>query len=288
LSLVRNSLAYPGRIHAVLPEIGLPVALAREQAELASRQVQVAESLSALTRMSVKTSRRSALAELGHVELLLGLDTVFDRLERLAEETTGEVLTFMPGGSQPAIAIQAARSNDARLLQRGGSIRTIGLDSIRNDQATWEYAMFIVELGGQFRVAPTLPPRMVVVDRTAALLPLNPHDSTEGALYVTAPGIVASLVALFEWVWETSTPVTAGSGSNDTGLSAQEGAGLSAQERALMRFLAKGLTDEAAAARLGVSPRTARRMVSTLMKRLGARSRFEAGVKAHERGWLRP
>jgi DNA-binding NarL/FixJ family response regulator len=53
-----------------------------------------------------------------------------------------------------------------------------------------------------------------------------------------------------------------------------------------LKLPAQGLTDEAAAARLGVSHRTARRMMAELMERLGARSRFEAGLRAAQRGWL--
>ncbi|MFF7912187.1 hypothetical protein [Streptomyces sp. NPDC007914] len=40
------------------------------------------------------------------------------------------------------------------------------------------------------------------------------------------------------------------------------------------------------AKRLGVSPRTARRIAADLMERLEARSRFEAGVHAVQDGWL--
>ncbi|MGE6730321.1 response regulator transcription factor [Streptomyces sp. NPDC059900] len=61
---------------------------------------------------------------------------------------------------------------------------------------------------------------------------------------------------------------------------------LSSTERALLRLAAEGCTDAAAASRLHVSHRTARRMMAALMERLGARSRFEAGVKAARLGWL--
>ncbi|MBW1598593.1 response regulator transcription factor [Streptomyces sp. JJ38] len=51
-------------------------------------------------------------------------------------------------------------------------------------------------------------------------------------------------------------------------------------------MLVRGLTDRAVARRLGLSERTVRRMVAHLMDRLGAASRFEAGARAVERGWL--
>jgi adenosylmethionine-8-amino-7-oxononanoate aminotransferase len=51
-------------------------------------------------------------------------------------------------------------------------------------------------------------------------------------------------------------------------------------------LLDTGLTDEAAARQLGVSVRTVRRQMAALMGKLGASSRFQAGHKAAERGWL--
>jgi DNA-binding NarL/FixJ family response regulator len=61
---------------------------------------------------------------------------------------------------------------------------------------------------------------------------------------------------------------------------------LSHRERQLLTLLTAGYTDESAAVRLGISVRTVRRLVSGIMNRLGARSRFQAGVKAADRGWL--
>jgi DNA-binding CsgD family transcriptional regulator len=60
----------------------------------------------------------------------------------------------------------------------------------------------------------------------------------------------------------------------------------SSQERDLLRLLGQGLTDASAARQLGVSLRTVRRMMAELMARLDARSRFEAGIRAAERGWV--
>lgn len=51
-------------------------------------------------------------------------------------------------------------------------------------------------------------------------------------------------------------------------------------------MLAGGLTDEAMARKLGLSERTVRRLVSEPTERLGAASRFQAGVCAVRLGWL--
>ncbi|MGW6614033.1 LuxR C-terminal-related transcriptional regulator [Streptomyces erythrochromogenes] len=57
-------------------------------------------------------------------------------------------------------------------------------------------------------------------------------------------------------------------------------------ERELLRLLAGGLTDDGAGQRLGISSRTVSRHMASIMERLGATSRFEAGLKAAQRGWL--
>ena len=44
--------------------------------------------------------------------------------------------------------------------------------------------------------------------------------------------------------------------------------------------------DELVAKRLGISVRTVRRKISDLQHRLRAKSRFQTGVMATERGWV--
>ncbi|WP_034262632.1 helix-turn-helix transcriptional regulator [Actinospica robiniae] len=279
LSLVRESFDRPGRLRALEPEIGLQAALARQHEELVRRQQQVAAGQAAVARMLAEHARAAPRpAGDSGVEHLIGMDAVQGRLERFSRDTESEVLTFMPGGAQSASALEAACENDARLLARGVSICTVGQDSIRNHAPTLAYAQFLADHHAEFRTAPMLPPRMIVIDRRSALVPLDPADTRKGALHLTAPGTVAVLLALFEQVWETAVPL----GADRT----PDRESLTAIERGLLTLLARGLTDEAAAARLAVSPRTARRLMAELMERLGATSRFEAGLKAARSGWL--
>ncbi|CAM5486695.1 hypothetical protein SGRIM128S_07476 [Streptomyces griseomycini] len=55
-------------------------------------------------------------------------------------------------------------------------------------------------------------------------------------------------------------------------------------EKEILRLMSQGLTDDAVRKKLGVGLRTARRMIADLMERLDARSRFEAGANAVDRG----
>lgn len=279
LSLVRESFDHPDRFRALDPEAGLLSALARQHEDLVHRQQQVAASQAAVARMLAEHLHPARhRPEHEGAERLTGMDAVQDRLERFSVEAESEVLTFMPGGAHSIPALLAARANDSRLLERGVAIRTVGQDSVRNHPPTLSHARFLTDAGAQFRTVPLLPPRMVVVDRRNALVPLDPDDTRKGALCLTSPGAIAALLALFEQIWDTARPL----GADRT----PDRQGLTDPERALLTLLGRGLTDEAAAARLGVSARTARRMMADLMERLGATSRFEAGLKAARNGWI--
>jgi DNA-binding CsgD family transcriptional regulator len=266
----------PGRFTVVDPVLGLQQLLEQQQDELARRHRQVADSQAALVRVLASTAGHAARTE--GVERLTGLDAVQRRLERLALEAEREVLTFQPGGPQSAAALAAAQRNDARVLQRGVAVRTIGLDRIRDDGATLRYAGSLAARGGEFRTTACLPTGMILVDGRSALVPIDPADSSKGALHLSDPGVIVPLLALFEQTWASAAPLAGDQ------VTAQEVP--NEQERALLALLAQGHTDESAAGQLHISARTARRIMASLIERLGARSRFEAGLRAAQLGWV--
>jgi DNA-binding CsgD family transcriptional regulator len=281
LTLLSPSLEAPGALRPVSPDVGLSALLATRQAELARRQEQIAASQAAIAGVVAEyAGLRPESAQPRHrgVEHLGGLDAVASRLEQLAMHARSECLSFMPGGGHSAASLAASRPLDETALGRGVSLRTIYESGMRDHPPTAAYAHWLVQTGGAVRTTPALPTRMVLVDREVALLPADPGDRRAGAVQITGPGMIAALLALFEQVWATANPFG--------GESESAGHGLTEQQRDLLQLLGQGLTDDGAAKRIGVSGRTARRMVAELMERLGARSRFEAGVRAARRGWL--
>ena len=213
------------------------------------------------------------------VERLEGLDAVQTRLEELTTRVESEVTTVVPGGPQPPEVLDAARPLDSDLAQRGLMLRSLYQVSMRNNRANLAYAEWLIGIGVQVRTAPLVPPRMILFDRSVALVPLDPTTSSRGAVIIRQPGVLALLIALFEQNWDLATPLQESHARDNS-------TGLTDEEHELLRILARGLTDEAAAKRLGVSLRTVRRRMESLMTRLGANSRFEAGMRATERGWL--
>ncbi|WP_405009810.1 LuxR C-terminal-related transcriptional regulator [Kitasatospora sp. NBC_01539] len=276
LNLLRRSAQAPGGLRPVSPNLGFQLLLQRQQAQLLRQQQEFAESQAAISSLLDEYSELRT-GERHGVEYLHGVDAIQVRLEGLTHRSSRECLSFMPGRAQSPAALEASRPLDACLMRRGVSVLTVYLDSARNDNTTADYARWLNAGGGEVRTAPALPLRMVLFDREVALLPLDPENIAGSAVQLTGPSILAALVALFEEVWARAAPIAS---TPD-----RDQAGLTAQERELLRQLAQGATDEIAAKKLGIGLRTARRMMSDMMARLGARSRFEAGILAARAGW---
>jgi DNA-binding CsgD family transcriptional regulator len=266
-------------LRPVSPAVALGALIAEQEADVARRQQQLAESRASMAQLAAEYSRQRLDGRGAEAENLRGVDAVHRRLEQLAHEATCSCLSFMPGGAQSAVSLAASGPLDRLLLHRGLTVRTVYLDSMRNDPATVRYARWLTELGGQVRTTATLPIRMVLFDQTTGLLPIDPDNTRLGAVQVGGPGAMLALVRLFEMVWAQATPF-------GTPLPAHPDESLTGQQRELLRLLATGLTDESASRRLGLSLRSVRRMMADLTDRLDAHSRFEAGVRAVRRGWL--
>jgi DNA-binding CsgD family transcriptional regulator len=130
--------------------------------------------------------------------------------------------------------------------------------------------------GVAVRTMPQVPMNALIIDDAVAVLPADTRAGSVAVLRLQS--VVTTATELFERIWPDAVPLADSDLPVDTDLSLRE--------REMLRLLALGATDEVAAAQLGISVRTVRRMVAQIMHRLGARSRFQAGVKAADRGWL--
>jgi hypothetical protein len=109
--------------------------------------------------------------------------------------------------AQSQASLDASRPLDEDAMARGIDLRTLYQDSVRNDPATYAYAQWMTERGGQVRTAPVLPPRLLIFDRTTAVVPIDPANTRAGALCTTEPAIVASLATIFEQAWNIAVPL---------------------------------------------------------------------------------
>ncbi len=280
LALVRPSYEHGGGLRAVSPDLGMEVLLARQQHELARQQQRLEASRATAAQLISEYSDLRPRTDSPGVEQLTGLDQIRDRLATLTREVASEVMGFNPTSAQTEEGMAAARPLDRQLLERGVRIRTVYLDSIRNNAPTIAHAEWLARHGGQVRTVPTLPTRMIIIDRTSAVIPVRGDDTAAGAVILTGHGTVTALCALLDSTWAAGRPLGEAP--------VRDPHGLTPQEQAALSLLAEGHTDDAIARRLGVSPRTARRVTTELIERLGARSRFQAGVRAAQLGWLPP
>jgi DNA-binding CsgD family transcriptional regulator len=284
LALLRPSWDDPSDVRAVSPDLGLEMMLQREQQELALRQERLAQTRAALTLLATEYVTAGRQAAGAATEVLGGKDEIRTRLESLASRCEREVLSLQPENAMTPEAIEAGKPLNEQAILRGVRFRSIYLQAICNDRPSLAYLRWADEHGGEIRLAPTLPMRLLIVDGREAVLPGDPQSGQPTALLVRSAPVVRALDALFTAYWKSSEPLRAAAAAASSQAAAPDGP--SPQERELLRMLADGVTDAVVARALGVSVRTQRRMVAELSAKAGASSRFELGVKAARLGWL--
>jgi DNA-binding CsgD family transcriptional regulator len=142
-------------------------------------------------------------------------------------------------------------------------------------------------------VVERVPAKLIVADRSAALVPLSDgaHPGTGGpvAMYVRAPGLIRLLIGLFESVWERAVPVrlVSADGTRAAGIEAD---GPPAEptdlDLRILSLLMLGSTDAAIAKQLGLGLRTVQRRVAHMMELAGVSTRLQLGWHARHRDWL--
>jgi hypothetical protein len=88
--------------------------------------------------------------------------------------------------------MEASRPLDEMLLRRGVRVLTVYLDSVRNDPQNRKYVEWMLELGGEVRIAAILPLRMTIFDRKIAVVPIYPDRTAVGVAVVEGNGPVTA------------------------------------------------------------------------------------------------
>jgi DNA-binding CsgD family transcriptional regulator len=277
LGLLRPAWDDPTTWRPVPPQLGLDLLMARKRTELLKREHEVEQGRAAIEVLAREHAAYRPPSGAG-VDELTGADAIREAFERIAFETRAELLVFAPVRLWTDEALLAGMPLHRRLLDADVELRFVYLASVRNDAHSVGRLTRLVDAGAQVRTVPVLPQPLVIADRSRAVVPLDPDRPAAGASILRGKGPVAAMRALFEYEWWRATPLGDQAAPDDVGLNEDE--------RSLLHLLRRGDIDEQVARKMGVSIRTVGRMTSTLMARLGARSRFQAGVLAAERGWL--
>ncbi|MET9677577.1 helix-turn-helix transcriptional regulator [Streptomyces sp. NPDC006482] len=213
----------------------------------------------------------------GPVEVLDGAELCGRRYAETVANTTRELLVL----SRPPFVIGGSVSPDVLgTLVRNVRCRSIydrrALDRPRSvaDITTYQAA------GEDVRVLDELPLKLLVSDRSTALLP-GGDDRPGEWLAVRGSALVDGLVSLFELLWERSVPLAPVHAETEV-----TEAGLPASDAQLLGLLFAGLTDAAIARQLDTSVRTVQRRLTRLMERAGVGNRSQLAWQAARGGWL--
>lgn len=212
------------------------------------------------------------------VEPVANLGELFALTERVQERATERVrwLDRPPYRSTPD-RFAAQESLQARRMAAGVSYRVLYHRAVYDDAELFDSMTRMIEHGEDARVLADHPVKLLIGDdRIGLLIPEPERVGAEGSLVVHASGLLAAFAGLFETLWTLGVPVSA----------ARPAGQLSEKDRKIITLMAAGLTDEAIARRLSLSRRTVVRRIAVLLDRLGATTRFQAGVQAANRGWL--
>jgi DNA-binding CsgD family transcriptional regulator len=283
LNLVSPPAGTSGDWSPLRPEFEFAVHARQYEADLARITHQLAVLRAAATAAAAAVAAAAAgSARLRHTagptEPLQTCQDALCEARQLATAATAEYLQVMPARPEPLAALHTDLSRYETAVARGVRVRALYHDSTRSNPAALAHARRAQRSGAEVRFAPIPPPPLTICDRRVALIPAA-EDRPETALSVRDPSIVTVLCAVFDNSWDAAMPL-------GTPITPDETASLTVGEQALLRLLAAGLTDDAAASRLGIAPRTVSRQVNGLMARLQAASRFQAGLNAAQRGWL--
>jgi len=226
-----------------------------------------------------RSARTLAADGTSQVEVIEDPETVMRLLVDIGRRVSKEVIIVDPGASSSVERHEESNDKDRQLLGQGVARRTLYPDRRRDHPPTQRTVDALEPLGAEFRTLPVIPFRMLAFDQSLVIISRQRDADDRAALVIRCPDLVGVFVKIFETAWEFASPFRA----NDD---EEEVRGLSAVQSSILSGLTMGLTDEALAARLGISLRTCRRHIATLFEMLGAESRFQAGVLAMARGWV--
>lgn len=215
------------------------------------------------------------------IEVMTGREAVtyrFAQLQRLAKR---EVLVF---DKPPYVSPTAEQSHlELQLLERGVRYRAIYDQEALALEGQLQHLEDLAAAGEEARVLSGVPMKLAIADGTTGLIPLNmTGPGMEGALLVHPSSLLDALRMFFEELWRRAIPLGGGQAQDAT-----EGiADLGPEDHRVLSLLAAGLKDEVVARQMGVGVRTVRRRISDLMRLLGAKTRFQAGLQTARRGWI--
>jgi hypothetical protein len=205
------------------------------------------------------------------IEELHGSDEITGQLYLAAERCTRELVAFRPNGWLTTGPGELLIPGGAAMLERGIQVRLLLQHAVRTDIRTKAALDDLIAGGAEIRTTGELSRNVIVFDAEIAFMLQLDQDSGPTGVMIRSASAVQLLLDLVESTWSAAQPYLA------TEIGYHEVT--DHLHRTIIQLLADGLTDEAVGRRLGLSVRTCRRHIATVLRDLDAVSRFQAGVR---------
>jgi hypothetical protein len=232
-------------------------------ADLLARADEPVRRLADLAVAYERTPRAGFRSPITHIE---DGQEIQKRIENFSVKAEREILTMQPGGARPADIMRMAKATAREHRDRGIELRTIYQPGARTDPVTADYAARVTAIGGRVRILDEPFQRMMVIDRSVAVL--SGYRDNRVASFIEDPLLVGVVVEQFERDWARAERVRWDGPSSDP----------------LVPLLARGLTQRAIAKRLGLSERTVAAQIARLREEYDADTLFQLGWLARGEG----
>jgi len=263
------------------PKQALDLKLARELDEARRRVALLAQ----LPALSAELNRDYTAVQLrapgGSSVYLADQETVNARLQDVVGAARTEILAAQPSGPRKREVLEQALPRDMAALDRGGEMRTLYRDTVRDHPPTADYVRTLsTRPGGRPGRYATLPgdfERMIIVDREKAFITnyIVAGGAPHSAWLVTDPAVVAVLARVFDGKWQRAQPWTGElrprTGAVDA-VTGADGVRTDPGQRSILRYLCAGHSQAATARKMGVSKRKLEEEIAVLKGRWGVRT----------------
>ncbi|WP_340539822.1 helix-turn-helix transcriptional regulator [Nocardioides sp. GXZ039] len=262
----------PDRLVPVEPAVAAAIQVSPMEREICDRRGRIAlvRQRAARLQAEFESARQVGPGSRDRVERLAGPALVQGHLEVMASACERDVLVVQTGDGDDLDGLLDLCS---RSLPDSVEVRIVCQHRSRADLATRARLRALTDLGAKVRTLAQVPHRAIVFDGASAVLF---GEGGSAVVLKDDPALVGFTVQVLEQQWDAA--VTADlldvgyAGATDD------------LRRSLMALMGQGHTDEVVARKLGLSVRTCRRHIASLMQELGAVSRFQAGLLAGRSG----
>ncbi|WP_327185741.1 helix-turn-helix domain-containing protein [Streptomyces sp. NBC_01334] len=272
--LAAQSSGRPGRWVAAPPGVALGALLTQQRHELEKAELAAA--------LLAEEYRAAAAEPAVHdlVEVVTGAAAVSQRFLQIQLGASEEVCALVTG--TPVAVTGGENDAEERATARGVRYRVVLERAVLDQPDGMAELTAALRRDEQVRVVDRVPTKLVVADRSLALVPLTGRSAEPAALVVHASGLLELLSGLFESVWREALPLRLGA----AGVVEQAPDGPDPTDLEILSLLLAGMTDASAAKQLDLGLRTVQRRVKGLMELTGVTTRLQLGWHAYERGWV--